>query len=145
MEETRIRTVTKEDLPAIQKIEHASFKDPYPKAFMEYLYHTNKSTFFTAESKGEIAGYIIASQEDSMGHIIAIATQQSERRKHIGTKLMEAIIEIFLKSKIPTIRLEVRKNNIEAQKFYEKLGFKYSYTIEGYYGDEDGLVYYKSL
>lgn len=145
MEEMEIRTVTKGDLAAIQEIEQASFKDPYPKAFMDFLYHMNKNTFLVAEKKGKITGYIIASDEGGMGHIIAIAIQQSERRKHVGLKLMEKVIEIFKELKITMIRLEVRKSNIDAQKFYDTLGFNYSYTIDGYYGDEDGLVYYKHL
>lgn len=41
--------------------------------------------------------------------------------------------------------LEVRKSNIIAQKFYEKLGFTKIYTREKYYPDnyEDAYIYEK--
>ena len=145
MQEIRIRPVDKGDLETIYEIERSSFKDPYPKTFMDILYHLNQRTFLVAEKEGKIAGYVIASNDGGVGHIIAIAIQQSKRRKHIGLKLMEKIIEIFKESKVTTVRLEVRKSNIDAQRFYGALGFKHSYTIDGYYGDEDALVYFKFL
>jgi ribosomal protein S18 acetylase RimI-like enzyme len=41
--------------------------------------------------------------------------------------------------------LEVKRSNVEAQRFYEDHGFIYSHTIERYYDDEDALIYYRSL
>ena len=141
----KIRPIDKEDLHSVQDIERISFKDPYPSSLMAFLFRVNKSLFLVAEKKHKIVGYIITSNEDNIGHIISIAIDPSEKRKHIGLRLMEEIFNILKKSKTPVVRLEVRKSNVEAQKFYEAIGFVYSYTIENYYGDEEGLIYFRTL
>lgn len=145
MQEIKIRRVTKEDLEPISEIERLSFEDFYSPTFMDVLYRLNRETFLVAEKEGKIVGYVIATNDGGVGHIISIAIQPSERRKHIGWSLMAKVLDILKESKVTTVRLEVKKSNVEAQKFYEALGFKYYYTIDGYYGDEDGLVYFKSF
>lgn len=138
-----VRLATKVDLPAIFEIEQRSFKDPYPPFFIEMLLNLNPKTFLVAEKEKQIIGYLITTKDRSTGHIISIAVIPEERRKNIGRSLMEKGLEILRKLGVETIRLEVRKSNREAQKFYEAQGFEYNHEIKGYYGDEDALVYYK--
>lgn len=145
MNEIRIREVTSKDLETVYAIDKQSFKDPYSLAFIEFLYNADRRTFLVAEKDGVVVGYIIASPEKDLGHIIAIAINPSERRKYIGRTIMDAIINILRSMGVSSVRLEVRLSNIEAQKFYEALGFQRSYTIDNYYGDEDALVYFKLL
>jgi ribosomal-protein-alanine N-acetyltransferase len=145
MREVTIRTVSREDLERVYDIEKESFEDPYPPAFISFLYDADKKTFLVAEKDRIVVGYIIASAEKDRGHIISIAIYPSERRKEIGRALMGEVLKILEAIGVATVRLEVRKSNIEAQRFYELLGFKYSHDLDKYYGDEDALVYYKSL
>lgn len=145
MRDIKIRPINKKDLQSVHDLERISFKDPYPSSLMDFLFRCNKNLFLVAEKKDKIVGYIIASNEDNIGHIISIAIHPSEKRQHIGLNLMEEIFNILKKIKTPVVRLEVRKSNVEAQKFYETIGFKYSYTIENYYGDEEGLIYFKTF
>jgi len=145
MQEITIRTVSREDLERVYDIEKESFKDPYPLAFISFLYDTDQKTFLVAEKDGTVVGYIIASAENNKGHIISIAIHPSERRKEIGRALMGEILKILKEIGVTTVILEVRKSNIEAQKLYEFLGFKYSHDLDKYYCDEDALVYFKTL
>lgn len=143
--EIRIREVTSKDLDIVYSIDKESFKDPYPLAFIEFLYHADRRTFLVAEKDGMVVGYIIASPEKDLGHIIAIAIKPSERRKNIGRTMMEAVLKILRSVGVSSVRLEVRLSNIEAQRFYEALGFQRSHSIDKYYGDEDALVYLKTI
>lgn len=136
-----IRPVAESDLKTVYRIERLAFKNPYPQSFLNTLYRNNKQTFLVAQKEGKIIGYIIANYYGNEGHIISIAIDSSERRRHVGMKLMKRIINVLKKLKVTEIRLEARRSNIKARKFYESLGFKYSYTISNYYGDEDGLSY----
>ena len=58
----------------------------------------------------------------------------------IGSKLMEYVIDIFNKSKLTNITLEVRKSNINAINLYKKYGFLEVGIRKYYYGDEDGIL-----
>jgi len=145
MQEVTIRKAVEKDLEALYEIERLSFKDPYPPGFMRALYDLNSQIFLVAENDGRPVGYVIAAQDRGSGHIFSIAVHPSERGKRIGTRLMTEALKILKNHSVTTVRLEVRKSNNTAQRFYNALGFKYSHTIDGYYNDEDGLVYYKSL
>jgi ribosomal-protein-alanine N-acetyltransferase len=145
LQEIIIRKVSKKDLNAIYEIERLSFRRPYPNGFLKTLYTIYSNHFLIAEKNGQPVGYILATHTHNNGHIISIAVHPSVRRKGIGKKLLTTLEEALNKLGVTLLRLEVRKSNILAQHFYEELDFTFSYTIEHYYNDEDGLVYYKTL
>jgi ribosomal-protein-alanine N-acetyltransferase len=141
----RVRRAVPTDLDCIDDIERQSFSDPYPPAFLRYLYHTPSSIVLVAETHMIVVGFVIASAHHDLGHIISIATHPIERRKTIGRTLMTAVLAILNTRSVTTVRLEVRQSNVEAQRFYEQFGFQLSHRIASYYGDEDALVYMKQL
>ncbi len=140
-----VREAKRGDLDAIYEIENLSFKDPYPMDFLVFLYEVNRETFLVAERDGTIVGYVIASIERNLGHIISIAVHPLEKSKGVGRTLMGRTLKLLEASCAIMVRLEVRKSNVEAQSFYEALGFKPSHTLEKYYGDEDALIYFKQF
>jgi ribosomal-protein-alanine N-acetyltransferase len=145
MEDLVIRLATERDLDAIYAIESLCFTDPYPHAFLQALHNLNPNTFFVAERAGALVGYVIATEDRGHGHILAIAVHPSERRQGIGTRLITASLQALRRCGAATVRLEVRRSNLAAQRFYEDHGFLYSHTIAGYYDDEDALIYYCDL
>ncbi len=141
-----IRRARPQDLPSIYTIEKASFPDPYPPSFLDTLFHTNPESFLVAEADGKVVGYVITVKRGkSLGHLVSTAIHPQERRRGIGEALIQEMLKILRKVGMTEVRLEVRKSNAAARRLYEKLGFEYAYTVESYYGDEDGLVYFKSL
>lgn len=145
MDEIRIREASREDLDAVYEIEKQSFKDPYSLDFLGFLHEVNHKTFLVGEKDGGVIGYVIASVERDLGHIISIAVHPLERKKNIGGAIMGEVLKILKVRGVNMVRLEARQSNIEAHSFYESLGFKRSYVLESYYGDEDALVYFKHL
>jgi len=140
-----VRKAAEADLDAIYEIERLSFKDPYPPGYLQTLRSLNPQTFYIAERGGTPVGYIVTTADRDRGHILAIAVHPAERRKHVGKCLIANSLTDLRDRGVKTVRLEVRRSNVEAQRFYEDLGFQYAYTIEAYYDDEDGLVYYAPL
>jgi len=140
------RSVQARDLPAIYEIEKTSFKEPYPPSFIDTLAHLNPETFLVAEENGRIVGYIVATlQGESLGHIISIAVSPNRRRRGVGSALALRILEVLKKLGAKSVRLEVRRSNGVAQRFYEKLGFKKAWAIKNYYRDEDAYVFVTML
>lgn len=73
--------------------------------------------------------------------ILNICVLPDYRRRHIGTELLNYIVNL----PIENIMLEVRKSNKTAINFYEKNGFKVIRTIKKYYDNEDGLSMERSV
>ena len=76
------------------------------------------------------------------GHVISLAVAPAHRRKGIGTRLMKACESRCASDRVS---VEVRKGNVRARKFYEKLGFQLKSEIHLYYGTEDACVMEKRI
>ncbi|MBS7643589.1 ribosomal protein S18-alanine N-acetyltransferase [Candidatus Bathyarchaeota archaeon] len=142
-----IRTIKTRDMPRIYEIERLSFKEPYPPAYLDDLASYASDTFLVVEENSQVLGYVIATIEANyLGHIISIAVHPEHRRKGLGKLLMKNIIDLLARKGVSTIRLEVRRGNVVAQRLYKKFGFNLAYVIGGYYSDgEDALVFLKNL
>jgi len=141
-----LRSVQARDLPAIYEIEKISFKEPYPPSFIDTLAYRNPEMFVVAEENGRIVGYVVAMlQGESLGRIVSIAVSPNRRRRGVGSALTLRILEVLKRLGAESVRLEVRRSNIAAQRFYEKLGFKKACVIKNYYRDEDAYVFVTAL
>jgi hypothetical protein len=59
---------------------------------------------------------------------VSIAVHPLERKKKIGRAMMDKVLDILKAGDATLVRLEVRRSNVEAQRFYETLGFKRSHV-----------------
>lgn len=82
-----------------------------------------------------VKGFIYLENHIDTIDLIAIAV--SEFNKGIGSKLLEYAI---LNNKGKNIILEVRENNINAIKLYEKFNFKEISRRKKYYDGEDAII-----
>ena len=131
-----IRKFKSEDLNEILRLEKKAFpKTPYDKPIFIYYTQIYPDNFlvYVEESSDKIFGYIIFRPD---GHIISLAVDPVYRRKGIGTKLVEEVLQ----ASTGNAKVEVRKSNKIAQMFYKKLGFFQSGCILGFYDDEDAIV-----
>lgn len=140
-----IRKATIEDLKEVHRIESVSFKDPYPRGFLKALFQIYPETSLVAVKNERVIGYVIASSDRGDGHLISIAVHPLARRQKVGEALMKKLLAMLHKRKVTLLRLEVRKSNEIAQRFYNKLGFEFSHVIPQYYYDEDGWAFYKMV
>jgi ribosomal-protein-alanine N-acetyltransferase len=144
----RIRRAQQKDIEMITGIESLSFSDPWDQnAFYETLrFYPN--TFFIAEIDGKIAGFIAAGIEDTgevlVGHIMNLAVLPELRKRGIGRELVTRTEREFILEGVSSIQLEVRESNVNAQEFYERLGYQKILTIAEYYANgEDAIIMMK--
>ncbi len=99
---------------------------------------------FIAEEEGTIVGLVvgkiyrtlkIAGYERS-GYISNVYVKKKSRRKGIGLKLVEKVVEWFKQKGATNITLELYKDNDAAVNLYQRLGFK-EHTIIMKKGDLD--------
>ncbi len=146
MEEIKIRWMKDKDLEEVLRIEKENFKFPWKKSYFVYDLRRPNTYCLVAEINNKVVGYLIAWEIIDELHLANISVDRNYQKKGVGTKLMKEIISIAHLREIKKIYLETRVSNIGAQKFYQKLGFKYSYLRKGYYRDgEDAWIMEKDI
>jgi ribosomal-protein-alanine N-acetyltransferase len=129
------------DAARVYALERESFPDPYPTYLLDHLMRNERERFFVAVECGEIVGYSVAAVAGKEGHVISMAVHPSHRRQGIGTDLLSAVVKELAGDGVVGIHLEVRKGNVAAVSFYERMGFRERSQMKGYYADgEDALV-----
>lgn len=142
-----IRKATILDLPSIIAIEKSSYADPWTEAHFNYeLLENPFASFFVAEEKNHIIGYIDVWKTFEIGQINNLAVVTPLRGKGIGRILMLEAIKYLISSGCTHLTLEVRVSNTVAINLYTSLGFKTLLTKLKYYQDgEDAFFMQYSL
>lgn len=140
-----IRFFRREDLEKVIEINAACLPENYSTFFYLDLYNRFPNTFLVSVVEGEIQGYIMCRVERSMSklktlrltklcHVVSIAVMEAYRRRGIATALMEQAMEnSAVEYGATECFLEVRASNEPALGLYNKLGFKRTRRLAGYY------------
>jgi ribosomal-protein-alanine N-acetyltransferase len=132
----QIRPALLSDLVAVCQIETDSFDQPYPRFLIDKLLRENSGRFFVASDRsGRLVGYCVASAKGRLAHLISVAVLRDQRRKGIGTGLLETLIRYLIEQHIEELWLEVKLSNQEAIALYTKLGFSRLSVVSNYYSD----------
>jgi len=122
------------DLKEIEILERENFVENYfkMKTLME-LFEDERVKIIVAKAEEKIIGYIsVYDNEDSLD-IMKIAVKEDYKRKKIGTRLLNFVIDNFNKK----IFLEVRESNLRAINFYTRYGFAKISIRKNYYKDNN--------
>jgi len=83
----------------------------------------NPNTCFVAEENGKIIGSIMSGHDGRRGFIGHTAVIESERKKGIGTILVNKTLDALKSEGITKVALLVFTQNQLGNKFWEKVGF----------------------
>lgn len=131
------------DLGAVERIERASFSDPWtPATLAQELMPSSLRLPVVAEVGGEVAGYLMAWRTPDQLHILNVAVDPARRRSGVGALLLRRAIDEAQLGGMREVTLEVRRGNREARAMYRAFGFREAGVRSGYYADtgEDALV-----
>ena len=136
-----IRDFVLGDEKAITSIENECFSQPWSENAVTESFKSG-TVFVLFEEYGNILGYGGMQIVMDEGYITNIAVTQSARRKGIGFKIVNALIDTAKHQNLSFISLEVRQSNTSAISLYEKLGFKIEGKRKNFYSrpTEDGLI-----
>jgi len=144
----KIRRFLPADLERVMKIERDSFlnREPWSRNYFEGLYQKCPEGFLVAENGGGVRGYTIGQTKNKSAEIISLAVAPAWRKKEIGTKLANFLINSFKEKNIKEIFLHVRTKNKKVISFYQNLDFEILKTIKNYYrNDEDVYLMLKEI
>jgi len=146
---TRIRSAELADLDALVEIENRCFdSDRLSRRSFRHLLTRGRAATLVAESGGVVVGYVLVLFSHGTLHarIYSLAVDPAARGLGLGRDLVEAAEDAAKDQECSEIRLEVRKDNVEAIGLYESLGYRRFGVLADYYEDhEDALRYRKSL
>ena len=131
----RIREMKAQDVPALVRIEEATFSEPWSEgAFSDAL--SDSHAFFLVAADEETdrplsyAGMYVAADE---GEITNVATDPAFRRQGLAEAVLSRVKEIGEEKNLTQLVLETRKSNEPAIALYEKLGFAIAGQRKGFY------------
>jgi ribosomal protein S18 acetylase RimI-like enzyme len=93
-----------------------------------------------ARNRGQVAGFGIMEYGDETAHLSLFAVRSEYQRQGLGARMFDWLRSSALTAGIALIKLELRSDNLPAQRFYRALGFTETGQADGYYqGRETAL------
>lgn len=142
-----IRTMTKDDIDDVYRVEEDCFVDPWSKDAIRKELTNNLARYIVAEMNNSVVGYIGCWFVLDEGHITNVAVHSDYRGNKIGDKLVNAMVDLCKECNMNAMTLEVRSSNSVAQGLYRKYGFKMGGIRKEYYSDnkEDAIIMWNQL
>lgn len=141
-----IRRAETEDADFMSMVDLECFSVPWSSdAFRREIVHNRIAFYVVAEHEEKIVGYMGFWRIENEAHITNVAVLPEYRRRKVGAKLIEHVMDFAREVGIDAYTLEVRRSNIAAINLYECFGFEEEGVRPGYYFDngEDAIIMWK--
>ena len=140
-----LRTMTRDDLDRVLELELALFgEEAWSRQMLEgELGQQPASRFYlVAEDDGHIIGYAGLLAAASQADVLTIAVATSHWGQGIGSSLLSELLAEASRRGCSEVFLEVRIDNLRAQRLYQRWGFTEIGLRRGYYqpSGADALV-----
>jgi ribosomal-protein-alanine N-acetyltransferase len=135
--------MTLDDIPAVHRIERASFFQPWPDdAYRNELTTNRLASYVVARAGDEVVGFAGLWVMVDEAHVTTFAVDPRWRRHGVGERMLLALLDLSVARRAREATLEVRLSNLPARRLYEKYGFRPVGIRPRYYSDngEDALI-----
>jgi len=142
---TQIRRLSYADLPQVVAIERRAFPTPWSLAmFVLELSKPAGVCLAATDPDGELVGYVICSRYDTVWHLMNLAVDPAQRRRHIASALIAEMLDRV--GREAAVTLEVRTSNSPAIALYDRFGFTSAGIRPRYYQDngEDAVIMWRN-
>lgn len=146
-----IRGCDRDDVPSVIEINEETLPEHYSDYFYYEILAEFPEAFLVAERGGAVIGYVMARIEygfshlkrlglSRKGHIVSVAVREQHRGQGVGSLLMLKAQEAMGGKGAGESYLEVRVSNLEAINLYQRLGYRTTGRLEGYYKDGEAAL-----
>ncbi|MCQ2491926.1 MAG: ribosomal protein S18-alanine N-acetyltransferase [Lachnospiraceae bacterium] len=130
----QIRPYKVEDLAQVVALDELCFHDFWSENNWKGTMGTDSYACFVLEEvDGKLAGFILISYLGDEGELLKICVAPDNRKKGLGSLLLDKAIESWQASGVQTVFLEVRESNVSARALYRKKGFAEIGIRKNYY------------
>lgn len=144
-----IREATLEDVNALIQLENACFEtDRISRRSFRWMIEKGHALLLVALIDQQLVGYVLLlySRGTSLGRVYSLAVDRDFRKAGIAIKLMQEAEKQALEDGRSFLRLEVRPDNQQAIRLYEKLDYQPFDIVTDFYEDHaDALRLMKVL
>ncbi len=144
-----LRNATLNDLDSLVAIENRTFTtDRFERRTFRYLLTRANAVTLVEEENGGLRGYaiILFNTGTSLARLYSFAVDPQFRGRSVGSGLLLAAERVALQRDCVAMRIEVRKDNPEAIRLYEKNDYRRFDEVDDYYEDHmAALRFEKSL
>jgi ribosomal-protein-alanine N-acetyltransferase len=136
------------DLDALYELDRACFPPgiSYSKRMLRYFLAQPGAICIVAESGGSVAGFLLAESEGSTGHIITLDITAEQRRRGLGSALLEKAERRLATRGVREVEIETATENEAGVAFWHRHGYRDSGVLRGYYlGRHDAYAMRKRL
>ncbi len=148
-------------VPSIWQRQFKGALKPLTVADLNELWHLDLNVFFDGEAyeretfrflltnpqviarqikteDGQMVAFALAMIEpDGVGHITTIGVTAEFRRRGLARMVLHEVERSFLARGVTTVRLEVKTDNLSAQRLYEQIGYVIVRRMPAYYSNGD--------
>ncbi len=140
--------MTLADTPGVIAVERSAYDFPWTEGIFRDCVRVGY-VCRVVEVAGQIVGYGVMTLGAGEAHLLNLCIRSDVRRKGVGRRLLEQLLEYARKEGARDMFLEVRPSNPAAIRVYVAMGFQKIGTRKAYYqafaGREDAFVYRLSL
>ncbi len=141
-------TLKLNEVDSIALLESQSSDHPWSKNQLSESIKNQNNVAYSLSLDGQIIGFVIAMPTVDTADILNIVINPKYQKKGYGKSLFIYLIKELKYRGIKDILLEVRESNIQAIKFYLRLGFKKISVRKNYYMEnsnqlserDDGII-----
>lgn len=132
--------MTLADFEEIKDILVEEFDNFWKPSVLESELKSENSKYIVVKENGKIVGFAGLWFSPIDAEITNIVTKKSERKRGIGTLLLDKLIEMAKEANRDNISLEVNENNVAAGVLYENAGFEIAGIRKNYYNGKENAI-----
>lgn len=139
----KLELADQSSIKRVAELEQEIFPDAWSEKEVESTVSQKHAFCAVVKDEDEIVGYFLCYYVLDEWEIARIAVSARARRKGIGQKLFDYMLNVCREKGVVRILLDVRKSNLPAIHFYEKNGFATDGIRKNFYGGsqpEDAIL-----
>jgi ribosomal-protein-alanine N-acetyltransferase len=136
-----IRWLIRRDLPAVLRIEDASFRVPWTEDEFVRSLRLRNVIGMVAEHQDMVIGYMIYELHRDSIHLLSIAVHPDFRRQGVGAAMLAKLVSKLYqrRGKITTLASEI---NLDAQVFLREYGFRATEVVKDHYRPHEDAYFF---
>lgn len=136
-----IRWMIRRDLPKVLEIEQLCFRDPWgEEKFIQYL-RERSVIAQVAEHEEQVLGYMVYENQFHGIELHNLAVAPARQRRGVGRALVQKLIGKLAPQRRRFLLADVADYNLDAQLFFQTLGFLAKIEPDRFRDSRDGMVY----
>lgn len=129
-----LKSLTEENVGALQNLNIALFPVPYPKAMYSYLVRADACLNTLVFDKDVLIGAVSGRRDsDTLIYILTLGVVPTYRERGIGTKLLLRMLDSGRNLGVSRVYAHVQEGNEDALRLYRRAGFAVTGYAKNYY------------